>query len=80
MYIQVHTQAIMQRNTVALISTDRTLAIEDSDYVVRETTRSEPMQDVDNRMKSVAEHHGSRLHYDSRGSNDVHSRHGATCG
>ena len=32
------------------------------------------MQDVDERMKSVAKHHGRRLQYDSRGSNDVHSQ------
>ena len=76
----MYTQAITERNTVALTSTDRTLAIEDTHYVVRETTKSESMQDVDDRMNSVAEHHGSRLYYDSRGSNDVHSQHGATCG
>ena len=56
----VYKQAITESNNVALKSIDKTLAIGDTHYVARETTRSEPMQDVDDRMHSVAEHHGSR--------------------
>lgn len=64
-------------STVAPESTDKTLAIEDTHYVATDTIRCESMQDVDDRMHFVAEHHGSRPHHDSRGGNDVYTQRGA---